>query len=81
MEIPSEIDGVPVVKIEGKAFEDNQVITNISIPDSVKEMGTYVFSNCKELCSIEMPTIITRITEGTFYNCEKLFNIKILLYL
>lgn len=77
VEIPSEIDGVPVVKIEGKAFEDNQVITNISIPDSVKEMGTYVFSNCKELCSIEMPTIITRITEGTFYNCEKLFNLKI----
>ena len=77
VEIPSEIDGVPVVKIEGKAFEDNQVITNISIPDSVKEMGNYVFSNCKELCSIEMPTTITRITEGTFYNCEKLFNLKI----
>lgn len=43
--IPNEIDGLPVVAIEDKAFADLTVLNSIKIPISVSYIGPYAFAN------------------------------------
>ena len=49
--IPSEIDGLPVTKLDGLTFYDVPV-TSVSIPASVSEIGSNVFIECESLVSI-----------------------------
>ena len=39
IDIPKEIDGLPVIAIGNKAFAENHHITSITIPDSVTDIG------------------------------------------
>lgn len=41
--IPSEFDGLPVRRIESRAFEGCRDVTNVVIPDSVESIGEYAF--------------------------------------
>jgi hypothetical protein len=50
--VPSTINGIPVIKIAGFAFNESDC-TTISIPDSVVEIErTFTFIRCKNLASI-----------------------------
>ncbi|MUK94769.1 leucine-rich repeat protein, partial [Aliivibrio fischeri] len=40
--IPDNLDGVPVTSIGDSAFRDN-ALTNVTIPNSVTEIGMYAF--------------------------------------
>ena len=61
VEIPSEIDGLPVTKIDGNAFLNNNTITSVKVPDSVKTIGTKAFSDCSNLSQITLPDSIEEI--------------------
>ena len=50
--IPSNLCGYPVVKIGNYAFEYNNYLTNIAIPDSLTTIGEYSFEGCYNLRSI-----------------------------
>ena len=52
IEIPAEIDGVPVTEIQQSAFEKKDNITSIIIPDSVTNIGYHAFFSCDGLTSI-----------------------------
>lgn len=45
VEIPSEIDGVPVTWLEDSAFEDCGKLIEIDFPDSIEYFGRFVFKN------------------------------------
>ncbi len=45
------------------------------IPDSVTEIGTSAFVNCKGLTSIRIPDSVTKIGEGAFSGCSALTSI------
>lgn len=47
--IPSEINGLPVTRIGESAFEKNNWITSVVIPDSVTEIGENAFYSCESL--------------------------------
>lgn len=47
--IPEEIDGLPVTKIDMSAFEDISSLENIIIPSSITEIGRDAFSGTKWL--------------------------------
>ncbi len=69
VEIPSEIDGVPVTEISGWLFfEGNSSLTTLIIPDSVTYIGEYAFCGCTELLTIEIPENLTDIHAGAFLN-------------
>ena len=49
------------------------------IPDdgSVENIGSYAFSNCKNLVSIAIPNSVTTIEEGTFSGCDNLKSVTL----
>ena len=47
--IPSEIDGKPVIAINNSAFAKNTSIVSVTIPASIKTIGTNAFSECSSL--------------------------------
>lgn len=50
--VPSEIDGMPVIRVEERAFENLPMVHEIVLPDTVTEVGWCTFSNCPNLESI-----------------------------
>ena len=50
--IPSTIDGKPVVKIEDDAFEGDDSLTVVIIPETVTFIDTNAFMDCKNLSEI-----------------------------
>ena len=49
---------------------------NITIPDSVTEIGFYAFGGCTSLTNITIPDSVTRISESAFEGCTYLQKIK-----
>jgi len=83
--IPSSINALPVSAIGDKVFANHSEITNIVIPNSVKNIGNEVFSGCANLKNLIIPNSVTNIGEasflatsgGPFDNCNSLTNIVI----
>lgn len=65
-----------VVEIENVVFFNSR-IENIWIPDSVKKIGTEVFSGCSHLTNIKLPNQLQTISASMFRNCENLEIINI----
>jgi hypothetical protein len=81
VEIPLEVNGIPVTKIGEAAFEDCQKLTSITFPDDIElqirdadsfEIGDYAFNNCISLTEIEIPYGVHSIGRGAFRNCRSL---------
>ncbi len=69
LEIPSEIDGVAVTKIEEYAFYGCTCLTGIIIPDSVTCIGDSAFEWCNSLTGITIPDSVTSIGNRAFDEC------------
>ena len=52
LDVPSEIDGIPVVRITGTAFTNCTGIRSVSIPASVTEIESGAFAKCVNLTEI-----------------------------
>lgn len=77
IEIPSEIEDLPVTAIGSNAFTFCRNLTELTIPDSVKKIGSAAFAHCESLPEIKLPDGITLIDSGVFYNCASLTEITI----
>ena len=63
LSIPSEYKGLPVTAIGASAFEGNEEITSLSIPESITAIGASAFSGCVNLSrvyfnAVNMPNLI-----------------------
>ena len=50
---------------------------NTIIPDDVTSIGTYAFSGCSSLTSIDIPDNVTSIGEYAFFDCDNLASVVI----
>lgn len=73
--IPETIDGLPVTKVAMYAFELG-TFKSITFPDSIKEIDSYCFSDCKNLTEVTLPASIERIGFHSFENCTSLKTIN-----
>lgn len=69
--IPSVIGGKPVVKIEDHAFRGTDV-TSVTVPGSVKTIGTHSFSGCDKLEQLTIADGVETIEGYAFADCKKL---------
>lgn len=57
------------------AFENCNDLTNITIPDTVRQIGIGAFKNCSKLESITIPASVKIIGMNAFENCISLNNV------
>lgn len=70
--IPSEIDGVAVIGISEDAFCDNNDITEIVIPETVKYIGYSAFRRCKNLESVTLCDGLEYVASYAFDSCKSI---------
>ena len=66
VDIPAEIDGLPVTEIGEYAFYVCDSLTSITIPSSVTSIDMGAFEYCKSLTSVTIPSSVTSIGRFAF---------------
>ena len=74
--IPQTIDGHKVVAIGERAFKGTCLV-NVTIPDTVTEIGDSTFAECKQLSSVQLSNNLTILGKFAFGNCTSLTSIWI----
>ena len=77
MEIPSRLDGVPVVEIGEGAFSGRHLLESVVIPDSVEVVGERAFAECDGLEELRLGAGIKKIEEYAFNSCSSLKSVEI----
>ncbi len=75
--IPATLGGFPVGVIDRQAFQGNDSITSVTIPDSVQTIGAQAFRLCGSLASITIPNSVQTIYDEAFASCNALVSITI----
>ncbi len=75
--IPSTLNNYTVTSIKDRAFYQNFKIESITIPSSVKNIGSYAFNNCAYLKNVTINNGVISIGEYAFGNCGRLETITI----
>lgn len=77
IEIPAEIDGMPVTAIGERMFMFNRTLTAVVIPDSVKTIGESAFQGCTKLESVNIPAGLTTLANHAFDSCRSIRSVNI----
>lgn len=75
--IPSVLNGYTVIGIGDHAFQGCNTLQTLTVPDTIRSIGAYAFSN-SSLAEIHMGDSITTIGEYAFYDCTKLTSFPVL---
>ncbi len=75
--IPSTYKDLPVKRIAQCAFSWCDMLTGITIPDSVTSIGESAFSFCCNLKNVEIGEQITTIEDSAFEGCDQLTSIVV----
>lgn len=76
VEVPSEINGLPVTVIYGMAFYQSEAQT-IKLPNSLKRIEIMAFYDCDSLQTVNIPEGVEEIQAQSFYECDNLTEINI----
>lgn len=72
IEVPAEIEGMPVTKIGNRAFQDCPNLSKVTISDSVIDFGENVFTRDTSLRTVKLPVNLKEMGTGTFSGCTSL---------
>lgn len=75
--IPAKIESMPVVAINADAFSGCTLITEVTIPEGVTNIGDRAFINCVSLARVSIPDNVTAIGVSAFYGCKLLTSISL----
>lgn len=73
--IPQELDGYPVVGL-GNAFNGNQFIHTVTLPEGLVYLADNAFSN-SSIASVTFPSTLETIGTQAFYSCSNLESVSI----
>jgi|GEM_PF-1017847 len=69
LEIPDEIDGIPVVHLREFAFSGWDNLKSVTLPDSLLYIGYESFAHCNGLTEITIPESVIGIDGDAFWDC------------
>lgn len=75
--IPEEVEGFTVVAIESFIFQDWDNLETMTLPNTVKDLGSGTFHFCSNLRSINIPEGVSEIGGELFSGCTNLQSINI----
>ena len=67
--IPERVNGAPITVLFDRLFRGHTEITSIKIPETVTDLGEFVFDGCKNLRHIELPSQLARLWGHSFAGC------------
>lgn len=70
--IPDTLLDVKVSAIYPSAFRDNQSISSVNFPESIKSIGAMAFRGCTELSQVHFSSNLKIMALGCFQNCPSL---------
>lgn len=59
-------------------YLNNQLVTDLVIPDSITRINSNAFYNCSSITSLTIPESVTRINDSAFSSCSSLASVTIL---
>lgn len=77
VDIPAQIDGLPVTKIGDGAFQFCENLRGVTLPNSLEKVGMYSFMECTSLTGIDMPESVLNIEPEAFLGCTALKDINL----
>lgn len=75
IEIPAQLEGLPVTRIGKKAFLSNKQLREISLPESLTGIDDWAFACCAKLAKITLPYRRLELGQGIFRDCFSLAQI------
>lgn len=75
IEIPAQLEGLPVTRIGKKAFLSNKSVKEIVLPDTIGQIGDWAFACCAKLARITLPYRRMELGQGIFRDCFSLAQI------
>lgn len=76
LQILENYQGYPVTAIAANAFQNNQSLVSIQIPNSVTEIGSNAFKDCTSLATVSLPDSVTEMGTYVFQNCYSLSKVR-----
>ena len=70
--IPDHLGGYPVTRLEGHSFREQANITEVTLPDTLRAIGSGAFSDCTGLVSLTIPDSVHHIEKSGFWGCTGL---------
>lgn len=75
IDIPTSYNGIPVKKIDLAGFADYTTLEEITIPESIINIGTAAFKGCTSLKKIIIPDSVESIGSNAFEGCLSMFDL------
>ena len=74
----AEIDGETLLLGNGRAQDgwDNGKLQELTVPESVTEIGSYAFYNCRSLRTLHLTDSVCRLGAEAFMNCRAFHTLK-----
>lgn len=75
--IPKSIEGIPVTAIGMSAFSGSKTLESLVIPNNIKTLGWWAFSNCTKLKNLKLSGSVSEIGMDCFSGCTSLTSVTI----
>lgn len=76
IDIPSQLDGLPVTRIGEMAFYQN-ACTSVTLPDTLVALDDHAFYRCHQLRQITLPAATVSVGSNPFFRCSSLESIHV----
>jgi hypothetical protein len=77
MQIPEELDAIPVTGIGDGAFQGRGHLNTVVLPEGVTFIGSHAFALCTRLTSVMIPETVKHIGDHAFAGCSSLAAVTI----
>ncbi|WP_293694644.1 CapA family protein [uncultured Agrococcus sp.] len=77
VQVPAEVNGVPIIAIGPGAFEANTTVRRVVLPNGLERMGRRAFANTPGLVEIELPETLREIGDRAFEGTSSLEHVEL----